>query len=128
MQLLSRRTFTGLVAAICATACLGFGSWAHRKSSEHGVEVTFANTMKFSDGNTLAAGTYRMEVPEKSQTPSVTFLQDGKVKATEQATVVTQQTKNSDTEVDSVTQGNEQAVTSIRPAGWEEKLVFGSGQ
>ena len=60
---------------------------------------------KFNNGGTLPAGTYRMEVPENSQTPAVTFLQDGKVMATVKAKVVTEQKKNEDTEVDSVARG-----------------------
>jgi hypothetical protein len=67
-----------------------------------------------------------MEVPENSQTPSVTFSQDGKVMATVEAKVVTEQKKNEDTEIDGVTQGDAKVLTAIRPAGWNEKLVFGS--
>jgi hypothetical protein len=128
MKMLGSKSFAGLVAAILATTCVGFASWGHHKSSERGTDVTFANTVKFSDGNTLPAGTYRMEVPDNSQTPKVTFSQNGTVKVTEAAKVVPQQTKNSDTEIDSVTQGNAQAVTAIHPAGWEEKLIFESAQ
>ena len=89
--------------------------------------MTFSNTAKFNDGNTLSAGTYRMEVSENSQTPAVTFSQDGKIMATTQAKVVTEQKKNDETEIDSVTQGGTNVVTAIRPAGWEEELTFGSG-
>ena len=124
MQLLERKSFAGMVAAILATACVGFASWGH-KSSVRGTNVTFANTMKFQNGDTLAAGTYRMEVPDNSKTPAVTFSQDGKVMATVKAKVVPEQEKNGDTEVDSVTEGSAQEVTAIRPSGWEEELLFG---
>jgi len=124
MQLLERKSFAGMVAAILATACVGFASWGH-KSSVHGTDVTFVNTMKFQNGDTLAAGTYRMEVPDNSKTPAVTFSQDGKVMATVKAKVVPEQEKNGDTEVDSVTEGSAQEVTAIRPSGWEEELLFG---
>jgi hypothetical protein len=67
-----------------------------------------------------------MEVRENSQTPDVTFYKDGKVMATVKAKVVTEQKKNAETEVDSITQGNAQEVTAIRPGGWEEELIFGS--
>lgn len=126
MQMLVRKSFAGLVAAILATACLGFAAGRSHKSSDRGTDVTFANAMKFKSGDTLPAGTYRMEVPENSPTPKVSFTQNGEVKATVEAKVVTQQKKNEGTEVDSVTEGNVQEVTAIRPIGWEEELVFGS--
>jgi hypothetical protein len=65
-----------------------------------------------------------MKVPENSQTPDVKFYKDGKIVATVKAKVVPEQKKNAETEVDSVTEGNAQEVTAIRPSGWEEKLVF----
>ena len=125
MQLLGRKSFAGLVAAILATACLGFGSWWFHKSTERETNVTFTRTMKFRNGDTLPAGTYRMEVPDNSKTPTVTFSHYGKVMATVKAKVVTQQKKNSESEVDSNTQGNTQLVTAIHPGGWAEELVFG---
>lgn len=124
MQLLGRKSFVGLVAAILATTCLGFASWGH-KSSVRGTDVTFANTMKFKNGETLPAGTYYMKVGEDSPTPDVTFYQDGKALATVKAKMVTEQKKNAATEVDSTTQGNAQEVTAIRPGGWAEELLFG---
>lgn len=127
MPMLDKKFVASLVAAILATACLGFAAGRPHKTPERATYVTFANTMKFQSGDSLPAGTYRMEVPENSPNPHVTFSRDGKVVATAQATVVTEQTKNNDTEVDSVAQGNAQAVKEIRPAGWEEKLVFGQG-
>ena len=124
MQL--RRSFAGLAVAVLATTCVGFAAGDHHKSKERGVDVTFSTTAKFNNGNTLPPGTYRMEVADNSQTPAVTFLQQGKVVATTQAKVVTEQKKNDGTEVDSVTQGDTEVVTSIRPAGWDEELTFGS--
>ena len=114
----------GVLGAVVIAACTGFGSWGFHKSSDRDITVTFANSMRFKSGDTLSAGTYRMQVPENSQTPNVTFSKDGKVIATEAAKLVTEQTKNDDTEVDSITQGNVQLVTSIHPAGWTQALVF----
>ncbi len=67
-----------------------------------------------------------MEVPDNSQAPKVKFSKNGKVVATESAKVVTEQKKNDNTAIESVAGGNAQLVTAIRPAGWEESLVFGS--
>jgi len=125
MQMLSKKSVAGLVVILFAATCVGFGSWFHN-STERGTNVTFSFMTKFSNGETLPAGTYHMEVPDNSQKPAVTFSQDGKVMATVKAKVVTEPKKNGDTEVDSVTEGSAQAVTAIRPSGWEEKLVFGS--
>ena len=127
MQRVAKQS-VGLVAALVMMTCLGFGSWGFHKSSDHAATVTFVNTAKFKGGDMLPAGTYRMEVPENSQTPKVTFSKDGKVMATEAAKVVSEQKKNNDTEVDSVTAGNAQLVKTIRPAGWTEALVFASAQ
>jgi hypothetical protein len=66
-----------------------------------------------------------MEVPDNSQTPNVTFYKGGKPMATVPAKVVTEEKKNSETEVDALTHGNAQALTAIRPAGWNEELTFG---
>jgi hypothetical protein len=118
-----RKSFVGFGVAILATTCLGFAG--SHKSKERTVSVTFSNAAKFNNGNTLAAGTYRMEVSENSPTPAVTFSQGGKVMATTQAKVVTEQKKNDETEIDSVTQGDTNVVTAIRPAGWDEELNFG---
>lgn len=126
MQKLGRKSFVGFVVAILATTCLGLAAGGSHKSRERGTDVTFSSTTKLNNGSTLPGGTYRMEVPENSQTPSVTFSQDGKVMATVEAKVVTEQKKNEDTEIDGVTQGDAKVLTAIRPAGWNEKLVFGS--
>lgn len=125
MQL--RKSFVGFGVAILATTCLGFAAGGSHTSKERATSVTFSNTAKFNNGTTLPAGTYRMEVSENSQTPAVTFLKDGKVMATTEAKVVTEQKKNDETEIDSVTQGDTNVVTAIRPAGWDEELTFGSG-
>lgn len=126
MQLLGRKSFAGLATAILATTCFGFAAGRSHKASEHSTDVTFARTAKFKNGDTLPAGTYYMKVPENSQTPDVTFYKDGKVVATVKAKVVPEQRKNEDTVVDSVTQGNAEEVTAIRPSGWEEEILFGS--
>lgn len=126
MQILGRKSFAGFVAAILATTCLGFAAGGSQKLRERATEVTFSSRTKLNSGDTLPAGTYRMEVPENSQTPAVTFSQDGKVMATIEAKVVNQQKKNEATEVDSVSQGDAQVLTAIRPAGWDEELTFGS--
>lgn len=142
MKMSGRRSFVGLVAAILATACLGFASWGFHKSSERGTEVTFSTMAKFNSGATLPAGTYWMEVPKDSQTPEVKFYKEdvqsaeeggtditgvgGKVVATIKAEVVAQPKKNANTEIDTVARGGAQLVRSIRPAGWELEIVFGS--
>jgi len=125
MEMREKKLMAGLVAGILATACMGFAHGSSRRQAERATNVTFANTMKFQSGETLPAGTYRMEVPENSTTPDVSFSKDGKVMATARAKVVSQEKKNNNTEVDSVAQGKVQAVKVIRPQGWEEKLVFG---
>lgn len=126
MKMQGRRLFVGSLATILVTACIGFAAGGSHKSQERKVDVTFSTMTKFNNGTTLPAGTYRMEVPESSQTPAVTFSQDGKVVATVEAKVVNQQKKNDATEVDTVNQGDAQVVKSIRPAGWEEALIFGA--
>jgi len=126
MKLLRKRYVIGLGASILSAACLGFGAWGMHKSSDRGTTVTFMNMTQFKNGATLPAGTYRMEVPENTQTPKVTFYKDGKPMATVDAKVVAEARKNSKTEIDSTAQGNTQQLQSIRPSGWNEKLVFGS--
>jgi tetraacyldisaccharide-1-P 4'-kinase len=125
MQTLCKKSFAGFAAAILAATCLGFAAGGSHKSSERISVVTFGSTTKLNNGNMLPAGTYRMEVPENSQTPAVTFSKDGKVMTTIEAKVVTEQKKNDETEIDSVAQGDAQVLTAIRPAGWAEELVFG---
>lgn len=126
MQLLGRKSFPGLVAAILATTCLGFAAGHSHKTPDRSTYVTFSSQAKFNNGDTLPAGTYSMKVPENSQTPEVTFYKDGKVMATVKAKVATELKKNDETQIESVTQGNAQEVTAIRPGGWDEELLFGS--
>jgi hypothetical protein len=126
MEKLTKKSFAGLATAILTMACCGFASWGFHKSSDHATQVTFTSMAKFNNGDTIPAGTYRMEVAENSQSPKVTFSKDGKVIATEGAKLVGEQKKNDDTEIDSVTRGDTQLVTTIRPAGWNQELVFGS--
>lgn len=126
MERLSRKSFAGLVAAILATVCLGFAAGGFHKSSERVSDVTFIHMAKFKNGTTLPAGTYLVDVPKDSQTPDVKFYKDGKAVATIKANLVTQEKKNEGTEIDSVSQGNAELVTAIRPAGWNETLIFGS--
>jgi tetraacyldisaccharide-1-P 4'-kinase len=125
MQMLRRKLFVGFGTAVLTLTCLSFASGKSHQSSDRAKDVTFGATSKFQNGATLPAGTYKMEVPDNSQTPNVTFSQNGKPMATVQAKVVTEEKKNSETEVDAVAQGSEQAVTAIRPAGWNEELTFG---
>jgi hypothetical protein len=124
MEVLGRKPLIGLMAAILFTTCWGFASWGSHKSSERATNVTFANMMKFQNGETLPAGTYQMEVPQNSQTPTVTFLRNGKVVASSNAKVQSQEKKNPQTEVDSVMSGKAQLITEIRPGGWDEVLKF----
>lgn len=135
MIMLSKKTLAGLTATILATACVGLSSGDFHKSAERGTDVIFASKTRFNNGDTLPAGQYRMEVAENSQTPVVQFYKESttlgneetssKVSATVKARVVRQPGKNPQTEIDSVTRGNAQLVRSIRPAGWDEVLVFG---
>jgi hypothetical protein len=126
MNIHGNKLITGLAAAVLGTACLGFGSWGFHKSNDRAVDITLLNTTKFHNGESLPAGTYRMEVPENSATPKVTFFKDGKAMATVDAKVVNEEQKNQNTEVNAVTQGDQQVVTSIEPGGWHEKLQFDS--
>jgi len=122
MEISGRKAFVGFVAALVMTACLGFASWGSHRSKR--ATVSFFNTIKFNNGDVLPAGTYHMAVPQNKQWPEVQFSRDGKIMATVKADVVPQATKNSRTEVDSVTRGNDQLVKEIRPAGWHESLKF----
>ena len=98
MEIPGRRLFAGGVAATFRNGVPWTrGRGGSHKSTERGTNLTFAYLMKFRNGDTLPAGAYRMEVPEDSQTPEVTFSQDGKVMATVKAQVVTQPKKNEDT-------------------------------
>jgi hypothetical protein len=124
MQMLGRKSFIGFVVAIFATTCLGFAAGSSHKSRERGTDVNFNQTIKLKNGDTLPAGTYRMEVPENSPTPVVTFLQDGQVKATIRAKVVTQQQKNDETECEIDNQKNAELLTAVRPQGWEEEILL----
>src|SRR5208282_5862546 len=93
MKMQGRRLFVGSLTTILVTACLGFAAGGSHKSQERKVAVTFSTMTKFNNGTTLPPGTYRMEVPENSPTPAVTFAQDGKVVATVEAKVVNEQKK-----------------------------------
>lgn len=124
MQLRARRLFVTFGVAVLSVTCLGFGAGSAHRLSQRATDVTFTNTTKFQNGATLSAGTYRMEVPESTQSPQVTFYKDGKAMATVDAKVVDQQKKNDNTEIESVTKGDVQELTAIRPSGWHERLVF----
>jgi hypothetical protein len=124
MKIRGNRLIVGVGAALLGTACLGFGSWGFHKSNDRSVDVTLLNATKFNNGQTLPAGTYRMEVPENSTTPKVTFFKDGKAMASVDAKIVNEEQKNDTTEVNAVTQGDSQVVTSIRPSGWHAEVDF----
>lgn len=127
MKLFAKKSFAYLAAVFFTTTCFAFGSWgSHKSSASRATEVTFAKTMKFNNGITLPAGTYRLSIPKDVKSAEVTFTRDGKVVATEKAKVVDEQKKNETTEVDSVTQGDAEKLTAIRPDGWQEELVFGN--
>ena len=123
MEKLGRSLFVGTLAAVLVTASLGLAANAH-KNSDRKTFVTFASSVKLQGGATLPAGTYKIEVPEGTQNPTVSFLSGDRVTATAPASLVSEQNKNSQTEVDSVTDGNYQDVTTIRPQGWKESLHF----
>jgi hypothetical protein len=127
MQISIRKSFLALGAAVLATVCLGIPSWGSQKSSGQATNVTFNYTAKFSNGATLPAGTYWIEVSANSSTPDVTFSKGHKVVTTIKAKVVSQEKKNADTVVDTVDAGgNAQLVTAIHPGGWQETLDFES--
>ena len=126
MRMLTKARIVALGVAILGVACLGFGSEMTHKASDRGTNVTFYSRSRFNAGVTLPAGTYRMEVPQNTQSPQVMFYKDGKVMATVTAKMVDESKKNSDTRIDSVTKGNAQQITSISPNGWREKLLFNS--
>ena len=134
MRVVSRKSMAGLIAAVFAVACVGLGSWGFHKSSERGVNVTLTATTKFQNGETLPAGTYRMQVEENSQAPKVTFYKEdpstqdwgGHAMASINVKAITEPEKNQQTEVDSVTHGNTQTLKTVRPRGWNEELIFGS--
>ncbi len=116
------RLFVGSLAVILVASGAGFARSG--KFSGRTTDITFASTVKLQSGATLPAGTYRMEVPEGSQTPTVTFLRGDKVVATSPASLVSEANKNPATEIESVAAGNAQHVIEIRPGGWKEALHF----
>ena len=127
MKFAGRRLFVMLSAAIFAVTCLGFGSVGTRKSSERKTNVTFTTTTKLQNGTSLRAGTYQMEFHENTQTPKVTFYQNGKAVATVAAKLENNPQKTENTEVDTVKKGSSEELTSIRPSGEHQKLVFDTG-
>ncbi len=127
MKLFAKNSIAYLAAVFFTTACFAFGAWgSHKSSNSRATSITLQNSMKFSNGITLPAGTYRLSVPKNEKSAEVTFTQDGKVIATEKARVVDEQKKYDSTEIDSVNQGNVEQLTAIRPGGWDEELVFGN--
>lgn len=129
---LTNKVCTALVAAVLASACLGFASRGSQK--ERGVNITLTSATRFKNGDVLPAGAYHMEVAEASQNPSVKFYKEdmftrdwgGHAVASTTVKAVPETDKNRHTEIDSVTRGNAQVIKVIRPRGWREKLVFGS--
>jgi hypothetical protein len=95
------------------------------KSSDRTASVTFATTVKLGNGVTLPAGTYRMEVQENAQSPTVTFSHDSQVVATAPAKIETEASKNPTTEIDLTQDAGSQDLTAIRPGGWKVALHFG---
>lgn len=115
----------GLAAALLMTASLSFAHlWGTHKSSAKSANITFDSPMTLANGKTLDAGSYRMEVSPDSPAPEVTFYKDGKSVAEAPAKVVTEDQKNSHTEIDSTRQGSDNVINEIRVSGWSENLVF----
>jgi hypothetical protein len=125
MKNAGKRLFIVSIAAIFVGTCAGFAV-AKDSVKAKSVSIDFSNQMILRGGQTLPAGTYRIEIPENSQHPVVTFEKDGKVMATARANVVSQARKNEQTSVESVQQGQSQVIQEIRPGGMREALVFGS--
>ena len=137
MKMPGKRLFGALAVAFLASTCLAFGSWFHT-SSDRKTDVILAFSTKFKNGDVLPAGEYQMDVAKNSQIPNVKFYKiytdpytsetqvGNKVMATVKAKVVTEDQKNPTTEVVTDKHRNGQMMKSVRPAGWEEKLVFGS--
>jgi len=113
----------GSLATILVPSSTGFarGGSMH-KSPERKADITFNDVVKLRNGVTLPVGTYRIEVPEDTQTPTVTFSRGGKVVATSSASLVSEEKKNSHAEFDTVRDGNTLEITEIRPEGWSEAL------
>ncbi len=132
MQFANGKWFAGAIAAIVATACLGFGSWGSHKSPERGANVVFATATKLRNGAVLPAGTYRMEVADNSQNPEVKFYKEdattqdwgGNPIAMTHAKLISQPEKNRHTEIDSVQRGADQLLQVVRPRGWNEQLAL----
>jgi hypothetical protein len=125
MNMQGRRLLVGSLAALVATACMGFAhNGNEHKTSGRTASITFANAVKLGSGATLSAGTYRMEVMENTSTPTVTFSHHNKVVATASATLVAEASKNPATEVDIDQHSGAQNVIEIRPSGWKEALRF----
>ncbi len=119
------KSFIGLAAAVFFAAPWSFaGWWGSHKSEDRSTHVTIFAAEKLGNGPVLPAGTYRMEVPENATKPEVAFYKDGKLVAQAQANVVTSTNKNPYTEVDSNKVGSQQVITTIRPGGWAESLMF----
>lgn len=132
-----------LGVAILATTCSGFALWGSNKSPERKTNVTFASATMLKNGATLPAGNYRIEVTQAASVTEVKFYKEGtdfagsvntpdalgsgKLMATLKARVVSQAEKNAETEVETITRGNAQLLSTIRPGGWKEELVFVPG-
>ena len=137
MKMTAKRLLTGLVVAIVASAAIGWGR-ASENGSSRKVEVTFTSRSEFQNGGALPAGTYVMEVTKDSTTPEVRFYKlytngyagektvGNKALATVPGKIVAEQQQASETQIVAETRGGVQVVKSIQPAGWHERIVFGS--
>jgi hypothetical protein len=115
----------GVAASVVLVACLGFaGSWGMHKSSAKSTNFIIASAMKLPNGEVIQPGTYKLEVPENSQSAEATIYQDGKLIAKSPVNMVAEQQKNPDTEVESTHQGDVDVINEIRPQGWTTKVVF----
>ena len=80
--------------------------------------------MKLPNGEVLQPGTYKLEVPENSQSAEAAIYQDDKLIANSPVKLVSEQQKNPDTEVESTHQGDVDVINEILPQGWTTKVVF----
>jgi hypothetical protein len=107
---------------ISSLSVLVLAGMAFAKSKQ--IDVIYKTTI----GNSLelTPGTYRMTVRNNAPSPKVAFFnRDGKLVGQVHAKVVSESSKNSQTEVDYTTlASNKHVITEISPGGWNENLLF----
>jgi hypothetical protein len=117
---MSNKIHTNLI--IVTSVLFLFTGMAFAKTKK--IDVIYASTV----GKTLKLnpGNYRISVANNMKAPMVNFFNsNGKMVGTVPVKVDNLARKNSDTQVDyNTVASNGHDITSIRPKGWKEKLVF----